>query len=73
MVVGGGGLPSKLHKCAGWYLWVHTLGFEEEMVYPPAPALCPANNKVLKNTVRIGVFVGHAVRYLINSVPKPGT
>ena len=25
-----------------------------------------------KNTVRTGVFVGHAVRYPINSVPKPG-
>ena len=28
--------------------------------------------KSSKNTVRTGVFVGHAVRYRINSVPKPG-
>ena len=38
---------------------------------PPPP--CPANHKALKNTVQTGGFVGHAVRSLINSVPKPGT
>ena len=40
---------------------------------PPRPLPCPPNNKVLKSTVRTGMFVGHAVRYLINSVPKSGT
>ena len=29
--------------------------------------------KSSKHNVRIGVFIGHAVRYLRNSVPKPGT
>ena len=29
--------------------------------------------KSSKNTVRTGVFVGHAVRHLINSMPKPHT
>ena len=39
----------------------------------PPPPPCPASNKILqKNTVRTGVFVGHAVRYPINSVPKSG-
>ena len=41
------------------------------LTYPPPPP-CPANNKVLKNTARRGVLVGHGVRYSINAVPKPG-
>ena len=41
--------------------------------YAPPPCLLPclANNKVLNNLVRTAVFIEHAVRYLINSVPKP--
>ena len=40
---------------------------------PPPPRRVPRTTKRSKNTVRTGVFVGHAVRYPINSVPKPGT
>ena len=36
---------------------------------PPTPVQQTINSS--KNAVRTGVFVGHAVRYPINSVPKP--
>ena len=38
----------------------------------PRPPCAQRTTKSSKNTVRTGAFVGHAVRYLINSVPKPG-
>ena len=40
---------------------------------PPPPPRVQRKIKSAKHTVRTGVFVGHAVRYSINSVPKPGT
>ena len=39
---------------------------------PPPPPAVQRTLKSSKNTVRTGVFVGHAVRYSMNSVPKPG-
>ena len=39
----------------------------------PPPPRVQRTTKSSKNTVRTGVFVGPAVRYLINSVPKPET
>ena len=39
----------------------------------PAPPTVSGTTKSSKTMVRTGVFVGHAIRYLINSVPKPGT
>ena len=43
----------------------------EALCQPPPPRV----QRIIqssKNAVRTGVFVGHAVRYPINSVPKPG-
>ena len=46
------------------------LGTDRQTFLPTPPP--PANNKVLnKNTVRTEVFVAHALRYPINSVPVP--
>ena len=39
---------------------------------PPPPPVVQQTTKASKNTVRTEVFVGHAVRYPINSIPKPG-
>ena len=39
---------------------------------PPPPPRVQRTIKTSKNTVRTGVFVGHAIRHPINSVPKPG-
>ena len=43
----------------------------EQSLLPPPPRV-QQTMKPSKNTVRTGVLVGHAVGYLINSVPKPG-
>ena len=40
---------------------------------PSAASRVQRTIKSSKNTVRTGVFVGHAVRYLIHAVPQPGT
>ena len=37
------------------------------------PPRVQRTTKPSKNTVQTGVFVGHAIQCLINSVPKPGT
>ena len=37
------------------------------------PSCVQRTIKSSENTVQMGVFVGHAVRYSMNAVPKPGT